>query len=173
MLIINILSLIDWRHVWSLLCTCEDELLTSLVMYVWNSKQYAYFEAFGFQVYTHSETPNLTSNFVFKLIVNTLYPVNWRHGWSVLYVCRWAIIFLFIHMSRFLALNFTHCPWSSKLYQYLCLNAYSQYPKSHWLSTWLKRVLYVWGQALTCTHFIGFWLILNWLSTLHTSSLKL
>ena len=146
-------------------CTCEGELLISLAMYDTVNNMHIS------KVYTYivSETLNLTSNFVFQLI-NILCPVNWRHGWSVFCTCADDNILMYIRLSRFLALNFTH--------------TVPEVPNS--ISTFVLMLIVNIPSPIDCqhdwsmcedehqhVHFVGFWLILNWLSTLHTSSLKL
>ena len=108
MLIVIILSFIDWRSGWSVFCACEYEHFT----YVYG-KVYT-FHSFLALNSTHiiSEAPNLISTFILMLIVIILSFIDWRSGWSVFCACEYEH-FTYVYgkvytFHSFLALNSTH-----------------------------------------------------------------
>ena len=86
MLIIIVLSFVDWRHGWGVFSTCEHEGFTYPSVY---GNVYT-FHSFLALNSTHiiSEAPNFTTTFVLMLIIIVLSFVNWRHGWGVFSTCE-------------------------------------------------------------------------------------
>ena len=86
MLIVIILSLIDWRCGWGVLCTCEREHFTCTCTYGKRCK-FRSFLALN-STRTISEAPNLISTFDLMLIVIVLSFIDWRCGSGVLCTCE-------------------------------------------------------------------------------------
>ena len=137
MLIIIILSFIDWQQGWGVFGTWEDE-----------------------HVCMHSFSAiNLTHLWSFKLDQYICVDANhnlefrWLATWlrCVLYMWRWAF-----HMyskeytfHRFLALNSTHIIFEALnlINTFNCVDANNHNLEFRWLATWLRCVLYMWGWA--------------------------
>ena len=144
MLIVIFLSFIDWRRGWGVFCTHEDEF--NFHMY---GKVYT-FHSFLALNSTHiiCEASNLNTTFVLMLIVIFLSFVDWRHGWGVFSTCEDELFTCTVHVSQlFSSQLYTHHLWSFKLEHYLCFDANSHNLEFHWLTTWLRCVLYTWGWA--------------------------
>ena len=86
MLIIIVLSFVDWRHGWGVFSTCEDEGFTYPSVY---GNVYT-FHSFLALNSTHiiSEASNSYTIFVLMLIIIVLSFVDWRHGWGVFSTCE-------------------------------------------------------------------------------------
>ena len=82
MLIIIILSFIEWRHGWSMFCACEDELFTCTA-----DRLYTFYSFLALNSSHICEPSNLFTTFVLMLII-ILSFVKWRHGWSTLCACE-------------------------------------------------------------------------------------
>ena len=111
LLIIIVLSFVDWRHGWGVFSTCEDEGFTYPSVY---GNVYT-FQCFLALNSTHiiSEASNSYTTFVLMLIIIILSFVNWRHGWGVFFTCEnegftYPSVYSNVYtLHSFLALNST------------------------------------------------------------------
>ena len=86
MLIIIVLSFVNWRHGRGVFSTCENEGFTYPSVYG-NVYTFHSFLALN-STYIISEASNFTTIFVLMLIIIILSFVDWRHGGGVFHTCE-------------------------------------------------------------------------------------
>ena len=88
-------------------------------------------------------------NSKFRWVTTWLRWLVYLWGWAFdVYMHLWQTMhFWWLFDSKF----YTHHLWSFKLDQYLWLDSNSHNSKFRWVATWLRWLVYLWGEHLTYT----------------------